>query len=1017
MARAVCKVTVHKKGGAKNAEYIGRPMEGEERTPGETPEDGPQASRQITFDVMREAETAEFAWSLEQDDDPVWTWNAPREITGDAYGNRESFQATAFSKDSTSSQLAPSQSGTQPEHRFSVEEKRERVIGYFSALSDLEERRGGVTHFRLIITVGPEVTNRQLKSMVNAFLGKNFPLAEAFVAIHRDTEHTHAHLYVHARQLDNQRVHLGQRYFHLDESWMQVCAEQLGDREIYEKHMKLKAVTLEWKERAIKARERGEPVPPKDDRWGDHHDTRLSFRPWDDTWCGRLMAQVRVAESKVEYLTVTKGRKKEITAASREAEELRERLDSVVEKRRATGRSDAKRRMPSEIITISEARDLIHYERAIQNRSKGAQPEPNILEATASGQRSRERVAGQGVFEFEGTHPALEERSSERNEEHQSKKLTAEGKRQRSSRRPHEGQREGEATLLPIDPTASLDNVPRVLGRELMAEARLAYAEYYVSVKGARKGLTQLKEQLVAARQDHARAHEEAEQCRAQLSAQGIGAPPCHLTAEEQKYIKFVSRYVAEGLRERIRSEVSRSLIIPEKQIELGFVLRPPEEAKTPQKDAAPSKESLPAPAKRVTAVPTMTLPDNEVWKLIIDLEFAGARAAAQRVEENDFKVRSHRWPSPSQNVSLSQIQQQITASIKQGKPANDLIVIRKEIQLEIAGEREALSHRRSEAEAEVKRLSGRLREEQETRAALNLSMPVGKFTEEDLRQLTAYTESARDPQLLKRVFEIERSQAEAQAQATKDKMVFRRLEEKYAGLEIKAEVASVRSQKALDWSLRHPEQLMLPVKDAAGYDITVSLEDLQSQKGIKGLFKKVMEKREQREFREQLIATKDSYLQHLQTDSKTRSAFYEATQLIAQACRIRSKELGFTMPVPPELTRVEIQEIRDYARNETSVRGHHWLAGCVQAERLRESKETALTRPSHVREELRPDPAVLARREIIEKQIAKVRARMEQSVARTRSDVNPLRPEVSKEQDRNERAQIRPSRGGSRGR
>ncbi|MDQ3920647.1 MAG: hypothetical protein M3348_19475, partial [Acidobacteriota bacterium] len=153
--------------------------------------------------------------------------------------------------------LMPSDMGMQPERGgfdFSVEEKRERGIAHFSVLADLEELKGGPTHFRIILSLGPEVSNREMKDLVNAFLGENFPKSPAFVAIHRDTEHTHAHLYVHTRQLDGSRIDLGQQYFHLDESWMRICAERLGDKEILDRHMELKAETLAWKKQAEKAR-------------------------------------------------------------------------------------------------------------------------------------------------------------------------------------------------------------------------------------------------------------------------------------------------------------------------------------------------------------------------------------------------------------------------------------------------------------------------------------------------------------------------------------------------------------------------------------------------------------------------------------------------------------------------------------------------------------------------------------------------------------------------------------------
>ena len=66
--------------------------------------------------------------------------------------------------------------------------------------------------------------------MSNAFLRENFPLCPAFVAIHDDTEHRHAHIYVHARQLDDRKTNLGQDYFQYDAAKHLLRGDRTGVR-------------------------------------------------------------------------------------------------------------------------------------------------------------------------------------------------------------------------------------------------------------------------------------------------------------------------------------------------------------------------------------------------------------------------------------------------------------------------------------------------------------------------------------------------------------------------------------------------------------------------------------------------------------------------------------------------------------------------------------------------------------------------------------------------------------------
>lgn len=913
MARAFAKVSVHKKGGATNAEYIGRPQErpDPERSP-EQDISAPRRSYEQTarhlFELREETTgTSASRISGDREDNPVWTWNAPQCVTGDTYGIEGNKQAQAHLKNGVRpSLIPPSQPVLQSGQtlKLSIDEKRQNAISYFSMLAELEERKGGVSHFRLVLTTGPEVTNRQMKVMVNAFLGENFPLARAMVAIHRDTAHTHAHLHVHARQLDNKRINLGQKYFQLDESWMKISSEQLRDSEIYDKHLALKKVTLEWKERAEEARSKGESIPPKDDRWRDHHETFLRFQPWDDRWCGRLMAQTRFAEKKVEFLTVTKAMKKEVAAATREARWLRERLEAAAEKRRSSARSEAKRWLPAEIITVSEARDLATFERAIEQKSRGIQPESSTSVVGSTRHQSQSTVNKQGSLIFE-------------------------------------------------EPIA-----PRV-------QQSATENDHITEVNRVQIASTN-KDDLRGKQKDESRSSVEITR-----QAKKRTAPRPH-SSEQQ----------------------------------LGFnleVLDHP--AVTPNHpDSRQQNTTVAIPGGNSPKMASGILTDDNLSRLIVRAELAEARLIALQAEEAEFKATPHRWLSPARGISLKEIEEQINAA-KQAKKIEALVASKEDIQKEIAVERVALRERRMKAEEEVKALQAHISQEKTARANLNLPMPLMRWTAEDVHELAAFAESAREPRLFKRAYGIESDRVLRDSQVSPDKATVRQLEARYIGLELKAEIALDQSEQMLARALQHPEKIMLPGRDLQGRDIAVSLEQIRPQKNIKGWLKRVVEAAEDRRFRQQLETTKDSYLQHLHVRCAVNKAYYEATREVANECRARSREQGFNISAPPDLTREELRGIEIYAERRTSPRSQFWLFACRQANISLDQKSNALrvtpvvpeepSRPYTVPEDIQKR-RLLLEKESLRRVEEKIRDRKN---APMRQEPIPLEPDRQSEQ------------------
>jgi hypothetical protein len=998
VARGFCRVTVHSSGGAGNVEYIGRPMPGEERPPVPGREGVVAPERQPSVDRVQESESRVPGTTPErEDDDPVWTWNAPAYVTGDSYGAAKGDPLQILLENLPTPALTPSQIGLGPERNgfdFSLEEKRERGIAHFSVLADLEELKGGPSHFRIVLSVGSEVSNRELKALVNAFLRENFPLAPAFVAIHRDTEHAHAHVHVHTSQLDDTRVDLGQNYFRLDESWMKICSEQLKDKAIYNEHMVLKAETAAWKEQVKQAREEGRDIPPKPDRHGDHRDTELSFRPWDDKWCGRLQAQTRVAETKLRYLLGTKAREEEVTTAREEAERLRGRLDAA-ERRRAESRSETKSRMPTEVITISEAQELRVYERELERirTEKEARPErptPARLDEQRVLQFDQPRAAQttQLGFSFDSPPDAQVSPQVERTEAG-----VVPGRRDRGRDRAAEVR--GVEVASP-----SVDEASRSFGRELVAEARLAFTEQRAGESRSRNEQREVKAQIAEATREYAAAREEAERHRSSLHKRGAAEPPCRLEEDEKSYLRFVSKHVPERLRERITTEVSRSHVAPKiedepirREVEEPeFYDDPPRtpESKKSRDSVAAAKvpeevrqretgeqQVVPFPPPRpAPEVPIIkALPDDEASRLVVKLELAKSLAAALRVEEADFKSAPQYWVSPAQHVSLAETERRIDDYQNKGRDVKELNEVKERLQSEIAVERDRLPSLLREAERESRSLEERLGREVTAREALGLPPPSGRYTPDDLHELSKYAERARDPQLLGRVFEIERGQALQDVKSTGDRNYVLRLEEKYSAVQLKAEVRAHRSEATFTAAAQRPEEIRLPAKDVADRDTALTLKQLGVHGGFKGLAKRVFETSARRYSREQLEASKDRCVRHLRADSERHSAFREAARQIARECRQLGQQFGYDRAAVPALTSQEINDTRAHAVKQLGGPRDRWLSACTESQRQANERATRLLEKG--REAYPTGPAEGQRSALIRSDLESSRARL----------------------------------------
>ena len=103
------------------------------------------------------------------------------------------------------------------------------------------------THYRLIASWEGRETSENAVAEVKIFLEKQFPKARAVIAVHQDTDDTHAHVWIDARQTDGKKIHLKEKQFQsLDEKWTEQYDRRYGTNYAPE-YKALKQETKEWK--------------------------------------------------------------------------------------------------------------------------------------------------------------------------------------------------------------------------------------------------------------------------------------------------------------------------------------------------------------------------------------------------------------------------------------------------------------------------------------------------------------------------------------------------------------------------------------------------------------------------------------------------------------------------------------------------------------------------------------------------------------------------------------------------
>ena len=267
--------------------------------------------------------------------------------------------------------------------KLTLKEKTENLRLYFGSLEDYERRKGGRTHYRIILSFDVPATNQQIRDLTNNFLEQAFPKAIAFGAIHRDTDHPHVHLYLNSRQTDGRRIQLKNNEFKtIDEKWSKIYTDFAGDKSAHVEYLRKKEETKQWKIAAAEAYRKGEPIPPKPERDNDRRERlaeqRLSaqrsdardrgkqlesrpqaepvIRPASEKETSRLLAKIEVAREQLAHLIRT-----DAPEADQISGEDCSRLRHGPRQDRCRGKEIGREKLPQVVYTTEEWKQLKEY--------------------------------------------------------------------------------------------------------------------------------------------------------------------------------------------------------------------------------------------------------------------------------------------------------------------------------------------------------------------------------------------------------------------------------------------------------------------------------------------------------------------------------------------------------------------------------------------------------------------------------------------------------------------------------
>lgn len=110
------------------------------------------------------------------------------------------------------------------------EELRENLVLYAQLREEAEGK--GRTHYRTLLSFETRTPGITAARMVREWLNTALPDTRAIGFIHQNTEYTHAHVWIDARQTNGRKLDLSPReYRSLDEAWNRIYCRAFGRNE------------------------------------------------------------------------------------------------------------------------------------------------------------------------------------------------------------------------------------------------------------------------------------------------------------------------------------------------------------------------------------------------------------------------------------------------------------------------------------------------------------------------------------------------------------------------------------------------------------------------------------------------------------------------------------------------------------------------------------------------------------------------------------------------------------------
>jgi hypothetical protein len=152
---------------------------------------------------------------------------------------------------------------------FDTRETKTNLTAYAETrlIEEKHAPRGGAgktrTHYRLLVSFDRKEKTEKAREMTADFLKENFAKARAVAAVHQDTEHTHVHVWIDARQTDGKKIELNNRQFKtIDERWAKIYGREYGV-EYEQQHILKKIETREYKRAKAQGKDVDKPIRDK----------------------------------------------------------------------------------------------------------------------------------------------------------------------------------------------------------------------------------------------------------------------------------------------------------------------------------------------------------------------------------------------------------------------------------------------------------------------------------------------------------------------------------------------------------------------------------------------------------------------------------------------------------------------------------------------------------------------------------------------------------------------------------